>query len=76
MKMGRYPELEVALPATYVSSSRTKKILKPGIVLATLLLLGLMSVVATVVAGSILSSDGPHTKSTTATQSFALIAVS
>lgn len=73
--MGRYPELEVALPATYVSPTRTARILKPGIVLVMVLLLGSTSLVGTVVAGMVISKPGPHTKSTNATQAFALIAV-
>ena len=74
--MERYPDLQPALPASFVTPSRTSKILRPGIVLSTVVLLGSTSLVGLAVAASIFSSAGLHTKSVTATQALALIAVS
>jgi hypothetical protein len=74
--MGRYPDLQPALPASFVKASRTSRILQPGIVLATVVILGCMSLVAVVVAGSVFVSASPRTSGVNATQAFALVAVS
>lgn len=74
--MGRYPDLQPALPASFVKPSRTSRILQPGIVLATALILGCMSLVAVVVAVSVFVSTGPRTSGVNTTQAFALSAVS
>ena len=74
--MGSYPELSTALPATFITPSRTSRILRPGIVLATVALLGAVSLVGLGIAGAVLSSGGERTKSTNALQALALIAVS
>lgn len=72
--MGSYPELSTALPATFIKPSRTSRILRPGIVLATVGLLAAVSLVGLGVAGAVLSSGGKRTKSTNALQALALIA--
>jgi hypothetical protein len=74
--MGRYPDLQPALPATVLTPSRTQRILQPSIVLVTVVLLGAMSLVGMIVAAAIFLRAGMHSKSVNATQAFALIAVS
>ncbi|PVH76528.1 hypothetical protein DL98DRAFT_574314 [Cadophora sp. DSE1049] len=72
--MGPYPELNPALPASFITPSRTSRILRPGIVLATVVLLSAVSLVGLGVAAAVLSSGAETTKSTTALQALALIA--
>lgn len=74
--MGPYPDLSPALPASFVTPSRTSRILRPGIVLVTVVVLGAVSVVGLGVAVAVLSSGAERTKSTNAVQALALIAVS
>lgn len=74
--MGRYPDLQPALPASFVKPTRTSQILRPGIVLATVAILGCMSLVAVVVAVSVFLSASPQTSGVNTTQAFALSAVS
>jgi hypothetical protein len=74
--MGRYPDLQPALPASFVKPTRTSRILRPGIVLATVVILGCMSLVAVVVAVSVFVSASPQTSGVNTTQGFALSAVS
>jgi hypothetical protein len=73
--MDRYPDLQSALPASFVKPSRTSRILQPGIVLAAVVILGCMSLVVLVVAGSVFVSASPRTSSVNATQTFMLVAV-
>ncbi|KAH7324038.1 hypothetical protein BKA65DRAFT_598540 [Rhexocercosporidium sp. MPI-PUGE-AT-0058] len=74
--MSPYPDLSPALPASFVTPSRTSRILRPGIVLVTVLLLGVVSVVGLGVAVAVLSSSAERTKSTNAVQALDLIASS
>lgn len=74
--MRPYPDLNAALPASFVTPSRTSKILRPGIVLTTVLVLAVVSVVGLAVAAAVLSSGAERTKSVNAVQALALIAVS
>ena len=76
--MGRYPypDLLPALPASFMKPSRTARLLQPGIVFATVIILGCMSLLAVLVAGSIFSSLDARTSGTNATQALALISVS
>jgi hypothetical protein len=74
--MGPYPDLQPARPASFVKPSRTSRILQPGIVLATVVVLGCMSLVALVVAGLVFSSTSARTNGVNATQAFALVSVS
>lgn len=74
--MGRYPDLQPALPASFVKPTRTSQILQPGIVLGTVVILGCMSLVAVVVAISVFVSATPQTGGVNTTQAFALSAVS
>ena len=76
MTMGRYPDLQPALPASFVKPSRTSRILQPGIVLATDVILGCVSLVALVVAASVFVLASPQTSGMNTTQAFALSAVS
>ncbi|KAK0130255.1 hypothetical protein ONS96_000778 [Cadophora gregata f. sp. sojae] len=71
--MGAYPELSSALPASFGTPSRTSRILRPGIVLATVALLAGVSLLGLCVAAAVLSS-AERTKSTNALQAFVLIA--
>jgi len=73
--MDRYPDLQPALPASFVKPSRTSRILQPGIVLAAVVILGCMSLVVLVIAGSVFVSASPRTSSVNATQIFMLVAV-
>ncbi|KAE8447849.1 hypothetical protein EG329_010078 [Mollisiaceae sp. DMI_Dod_QoI] len=72
--MGPYPDLQPALPTHFVQPTRTTKLLRPVLVLLTVVLLALMSLVGLGVAIVILSSKGPRTGSTNAAQGFAIIA--
>jgi hypothetical protein len=74
--MGRYPDLQPALPASFVKPTRTSQILQSGIVLATVVILGCMSLVAVIVAIAVFMSANPQTGGVNATQAFALSAVS
>jgi hypothetical protein len=74
--MGRYPDLQPALPGSFVKPSRTSRIMQPRIVLATVVILGFTSLIALVVAGLVLLSVSPRTGGVNATQAFALVAVS
>lgn len=75
-KMKRYPELQPAIPATLLRLSRTSRVLTPGIVLVTVLVLALTSIAGTVITAAVFSSKSPHTVSTSAAQAFVLITVS
>jgi hypothetical protein len=74
--MGRYPDLRPALPTSFVKPSRTLRILLPGIVLATVIILGCVSLVALIVAASVFESASPRTSGVNTTQAFAVSAVS
>ncbi|CZT50791.1 uncharacterized protein RSE6_11843 [Rhynchosporium secalis] len=74
--MTSYPDLNTALPASFVTPSRTSRILRPGIILGTVVLLGAVSVVCLGVAGAVLSSGEERTRSTNAVQALALVASS
>jgi hypothetical protein len=74
--MGHYPNLQPALPTSFVKPSRTSRILQPGIVLATVVILGCVSLVALIVAASAFQSESPRTSGVNTTQAFALSAVS
>lgn len=74
--MGHYPKLQPALPTSFVKPSRTSRILQPGIVLATVVALGCVSLVALIVAASAFQSESLRTSGVNTTQAFALSAVS
>jgi len=74
--MGHYPKLQPALPTSFVKPSRTSRILQPGIVLATVVILGCVSLVALIIAASAFQSESPRTSGVNTTQAFALSAVS
>ena len=76
--MGRYPypDLRPALPASFMKPSRTARLLQPGIVLATVVILGGMSLLAILVAGSVFTSVDLRTSGMNATQALASISVS
>lgn len=73
--MGRYPDLQPALPTSFVKPSRTSRILQPEIVLATVVILGCVSLVALIVAASVFESASPRTSGVNTTQAFALSAL-
>ncbi|KAL2062895.1 hypothetical protein VTL71DRAFT_5967 [Oculimacula yallundae] len=72
--MSSFPDLNTALPASFVTPSRTSRILRPGIVLLNLVVLGAVSVVGLGIAGAVLASGAERTRSTNAAQALALIA--
>lgn len=74
--MGPYPDLNTALPASFITPSRTSKILRPGIVFATVIVLAVVSVVGLAIAAAVLSNGAERTKSVNAVQALALVAVS
>jgi len=68
MMAGPYPDLLPALPTSFVNPSRTSKVLGPGIVLATVSMLGVASLFGLAVAGKVLAADSPRTKGIVAVQ--------
>lgn len=69
-------EVDIAQRSSSTSPSRTKIILRPWIVLVTIILLTSVSLIVVIVAWSIFSSHDPYDKSINATQVFALASVS
>lgn len=71
-----YPDLQPALPTTFVIPTRTARILAPTIVLATLVLLGVASLLGLVFAGKVLSANLERTKSVNCLQTLAILSAS
>lgn len=74
-KMEPYPQLQRAVPMN-IRPSRTTKILTPGIVLVTVVILTAASIAGVVIMVLVLNSSSPHMLGEVVAQVFVLIAVS
>ncbi|PQE33757.1 S-adenosylmethionine decarboxylase proenzyme protein [Rutstroemia sp. NJR-2017a WRK4] len=75
---GRYPVLSpsAAIPVIQLKPSRTARILAPGIVFTTVVLLGFCTVIGIILSNTVYSSSVAHTGGVMTSQSFVLIASS
>jgi len=75
---GHYPPLGItaATPSSYTLSSRTTRILAPGLVVGTVIVLVICSLIGLSISSSVFTSGSPHTRSESASQAFVLLAVS
>jgi len=75
---GHYPPLGIAAvaPSSYALSSRTARMLAPGLVVGTVTILAMCSLIGLSISSSVFASGSPHTRSEGASQAFVLLAVS
>ncbi|PQE24194.1 s-adenosylmethionine decarboxylase proenzyme protein [Rutstroemia sp. NJR-2017a BVV2] len=75
---GRYPVLSpsAAIPVIQLKPSRTARILAPGIVFTTMVMLGFCTITGIILSNTVYSSSGAHTGGVMTSQSFVLIASS
>ncbi|KAF4612828.1 hypothetical protein G7Y89_g15545 [Cudoniella acicularis] len=70
----QYPEVELAMPSSRVKPTLTTRLLKPGVVIITVVILAATSITGLVVAASILESASPHSMSVMVAQGFVVTA--
>ena len=64
------------MPVNFMQPTRTSRILPPGLILGTVVLLAASSIAGAVVAASVFSSKSPHTNFMSATQALVAFASS
>ena len=74
-KMGRYPEVKEALPATYATKSRTARLLTPAVVTGIVGALAIASIIGIAVASTVFASNSIKIGSMDAAQGLLVVAV-